>query len=200
MKKITVAVYILFLSLSCFAAEEPPTAEVMELSGGVSFAGKPLHKGQIISGKGELLSGRRSSAKIFIKKWHSDIQLGADTSMRLDLTAETKYTLTGGICRWISRAVVGEKMKKGMQIQGRSASIGVRGTDFTLKQDETSAATEIVVADGEVIFRSRIDTGSEARVKKGQWGGVGGKFGAAVQGPKDISEEQLKDFMSAVLK
>jgi hypothetical protein len=114
--------------------------------------------------------------------------------MALDLTSPKgadpkRYQLTDGFCRWISSMKSSEM--KGSHVFTKTAALGIRGTDFEILNREATGETEVIVFDGEVLLKSKL-TESEATLKKGQWGGVGGKFGTAIAKPKDLSAGDLK--------
>lgn len=80
------------------------------------------------------------------------------------------YTLTNGICRWIS----GDSKVKDQKINTPHAAIGVRGTDYYLSTNDLLGETEIIVFDGQVNFESKLTDKDEKLISKNQWGGVGG--------------------------
>lgn len=185
--------FFAFTALPSFASAPPSlSAKVAALKGTVLFNGKELHEGDSLTANGDLETQSRSYVRLQLEKWKSSIALGPDTKMKLDLSAvkeAKRYQLTDGLCRWISTRKSSEW--KGSQVFTKSASLGVRGTDFEIQHREGSQETEIIVFDGDVLFQSNLAK-SEALIHKGQWGGVGGKFGEKVAKPIDLSPEQLQ--------
>ncbi len=71
------------------------------------------------------------------------------------------------------------------RIKTPTAVAGVRGTDFWLYYDERDQFNEIIVFDSKVEFG--LKDGESKVIQKGQWGGVGGKYGKT---PNVINLEQ----------
>lgn len=178
------------------AADDGPMAKVKEARGDVRFRSSPLHAGQIVSGKGILQTGKSSYVKFFVSKWGNDIILGPNTEMEIDLSAQdTKvfYTLGKGLCRWINLYPHKDGKGKGA-VHTKQASLGVRGTDFLLVSNPILGETEIVMFDGTVEFKSKTDVQDAVSIVKGQWGGLGGRFGQKITKPMDLPQEVLEHF------
>jgi hypothetical protein len=176
--------------------DEGPLAKVKEARGDVRFRSSPLHAGQIVSGKGILQTGKASYVKIFVSKWGNDILLGPNTEMEIDLTATEKkvfYTLAKGLCRWINLFHSKDGKPKGA-VHTKQASLGVRGTDFLLVSNPILGETEIVMFDGKVEFASKTDTQDKVEITKGQWGGLGGRFGQKITTPMNLPAEVIEHF------
>lgn len=189
--------FILLLSLQAFSAEPANiTAAKVEKLVGKAFLGKiELHEGDSISKSGELITGEKSFLRLFVDKWKSSIIVGPNAHMDLDLTTPSeanpkRYNLREGFCRWVSGMKA--EQKKGSHLYTKSAAMGVRGTDFEISNREKTGETEIIVYEGEVAFSSQLAK-SEVLLHKGQWGGVGGKFGPQISKIKDLSEKDLEE-------
>lgn len=175
-------------------APEAPSAKVEKVVGTVIFNGKEVHEGESLSVNGTLETKKRSLLRLRMDLWNSTIVVGPDTKMALDLTSSKevkpqRYQLKEGFCRWIS-SMKSDQMK-GSHVYTKSAALGIRGTDFEILNREATGETEVIVFEGEVLLKSS-RAESEALLKKGQWGGVGGKFGATVAKPKDLAPVELK--------
>lgn len=187
---------LLLLSAPAFAANPPkPSARVEKLVGKATFNGKDLRQGSLITENGKLETKEKSFLRIRMDVWNSSIVIGPATQMALDLTTPKagnpkRYELKEGLCRWISD-MKGEQLK-GSHVFTKTASMGVRGTDFEIRNREKEGETEIIVFDGEVLLKSNLAE-SEALVKAGQWGGVGGKFGKTIAKPISLSPVALEE-------
>ncbi|HEY8278224.1 MAG TPA: FecR domain-containing protein [Bdellovibrionota bacterium] len=184
-----------FLSFSAFAETSPaPSAKVEKLVGSAVFNGKEIKEGQVLDVNGTIETKKRAFIRLAMPIWNSSIVIGPETQMKLDLTSPKdknpkRYELTNGLCRWISS--MKSNQLKGSHVHTKSAALGVRGTDFEVQNRKDSGETEIIVFDGEVLLQSKLAS-SEQLVKKGQWGGVGGKFGKVIAKPIDVPEDALK--------
>jgi hypothetical protein len=179
MKIAIIVLMTLFGGSQLLAAENLARGTVQNLKGKVSVNGKTLKKGDIVSTNGLLKTGARSFVRILINGWNGQITLGGNTQMILNFQApkdEGKYQLLSGASRW--KTLSGKKSKGGMS--GSVASLGVRGTDFFIINNKLFNETEIIVFDGAVEMENLSNKKDVKVLKKGQWGGVGGRFGANI--------------------
>jgi hypothetical protein len=169
---------VLFLSMTSlsFALDLPPSGLVVKLRGTVLFEGKAIKEGDLIEKVGKIETREKSFLQIKIDKWKNTISIGPDSSMQLNFSDAKKYTLEEGSCRWKSFAKSDTKGK----IFTKSVSMGVRGTDFLLKTNPLLGETEVIMFDGEVMMENLKDKDNTALIKKGQWGGIGGRFGEKI--------------------
>ena len=193
MKSILILLLLIMLSTLAVAAETkaPPTMPsglVEKLRGTVLFNGSPVKEGDIINQVGKIETKEKSFLKIKIEKWKNVISIGPSSIMELNFNDEKKYTLDEGSCRWKSFAQSETKGK----IFTKLVSMGVRGTDFIVKANPEFNESEIVVFDGEVMFENLADKTNSELIKKGQWGGLGGRFGTKIQPPITLPENALK--------
>lgn len=165
----------------------PPTGVVTKLRGEVLFAGVALKEGDTIDKVGKIETKNKSYLQIKIEKWKNHISIGPNSAMELNFSDEKKYTLEAGTCRWKSFGASDAKGK----IFTKSVSMGVRGTDFHLKYSPILGETEIIMFDGEVMMENLNDKSNTALVKKGQWGGMGGRFGEKISPILDLPKEIL---------
>ncbi len=177
-------VFFFLASFSALAAALP-VARVIYIKGTANFVGQNVSVNQELASNGVVITGPDTLLKIYIATWQSTIILGPHSSLELNLEnagkpgdAPVVYTLEKGMCRWISDPGAKESNRKG--IHTKIASIGARGTDFLIKENPLLSETETVVFEGEVVMVSKLDNPSESQIKKGQWGGLGGRFGQKV--------------------
>lgn len=196
MPKFIVLVVFAFFSLQLFAQEAttpppppatPPTAVVTKLRGEVFFEGQLLKEGDKIEKAGKINTKDRSFVQLTIEKWKNTISIGPNSHMVMNFSEDKKYTLDVGICRWKSFA---QSMTKG-KIHTRNVALGIRGTDFYLKVNRILGETEVIMFDGEVLMENAANKDDTLAVKKGQWGGLGGRFGEKIRGPIDLPKEVL---------
>ncbi|MBC7540991.1 MAG: FecR domain-containing protein, partial [Bacteriovorax sp.] len=129
----------------------------------------------------------KSYLQIKIEKWKNNISIGPNSVMQLNFSDDKKYTLDAGSCRWKSFAHSESKGK----IFTKRASMGVRGTDFYLNYAPVLGETEIIMFDGEVMMENINDKTNIALIKKGQWGGIGGRFGEKISPILDLPQAVL---------
>lgn len=190
MKNSFLILIIFSLSLCAFAqdaAPTPPTGLVTKLRGTVLFLGAPLKEGDTIDKVGKIETKDKSFLQIKIEKWKNTISIGPNSAMELNFSDEKKYTLEAGSCRWKSFA---ESESKG-KIFTKRVAMGVRGTDFYLKYSPMLGETELIMFDGEVMMENLEDKTNTALVKKGQWGGIGGRFGEKISPILDLPQPLL---------
>lgn len=176
MKKFLVALALLGFTSILFAEDAPPSGVVIKLRGNVLFEGQPVKEGDTINKPGKIETKDKSFLQIKIDKWKNNISIGPNSIMQLNFNDEKKYTLEAGSCRWKSFAHSDSKGK----IFTKRVAMGVRGTDFFLKTNTLLGETEIIMFDGEVMMENLNDKDNTALVKKGQWGGIGGRFGEKI--------------------
>ena len=175
-------VSLLSLAIASDIPVNPPIGEIIKLRGSATFENKELKIGDKIFDKGFLETKEKTFVQIKIDKWKSNISVGANSKMEINLAEEKKYTLDEGACRWKSFAKSEFKGK----INTKRASFGVRGTDFLLTSNSLLGETEIIMFDGEVTFENINDKNNTAILKKGQWGGIGGRFGERIAPVLDL--------------
>lgn len=175
-----------------------PTATVRKVLGTVMFNKQAIKEGDIITKGGDLVTRKKSFVKIEIPHWGNSIVLGPGSEMKLDLSSKEvkkKYSFMKGICRWktVMGIKTGPKDKKG-GIHTKTAIIGVRGTDFLLKVNPALNETEVVVFDGQVELANSSDDSNKSLINKGQWGGIGGRYGQKVGEAFTLPAKALSGF------
>lgn len=188
--KLIASCLFLVLSLNVLAL---PTASISKMRGDVFYNGEKLSKSSVIEKSGLLTTGRSSFVKIFIKDWNSSIILGPKGEMKIDLSSKKvkkKYSFLRGSCRWITTK--GKKAKGA--VFTNNAALGVRGTDYILKVTKLLGETEIVVIDGKVEFKNTGNPDDVALISKGQWGGLGGRYGKTIGEVLDLPANVVSAF------
>ncbi|MBY0412799.1 MAG: FecR family protein [Bdellovibrionales bacterium] len=184
----------IFLNLSF--AEDIPSALVHKIVGSVTLDGVLLKQGDVIAKPGVVETKEKSLVQLKIAKWENSITIGANSKMTLNLNEEKKYTLDSGLCRW--KSDVKEALKKKANGAGkiftRQVSMGVRGTDFLVTVNPVLGESEIIMFDGSVEMSNLEDTTNTVMVTKGQWGGLGGRFGKKIAAPLDLPPTLLATF------
>lgn len=165
----------------------PPVAIVTKLRGEVLFEGQPVKEGDTIEKPGKIDTKEKSYIQLKVEKWGNTISIGANSHMTLNFSDDKKYTLDSGICRWKTFA---QTLTKG-KIHTKNIAMGVRGTDFYLKANSLLGETEVIMFDGEVLMENAANNEDSIVVKKGQWGGLGGRFGEKIRGPFDLPKEVI---------
>ena len=173
-----------------------PSAQVLKLVGTVLFDGVALKEGDVINRVGKIESKEKSFLKVKIEKWKNTISIGPGSSMVLNFNDEKKYTLEEGACRW--KSLHPGESNKDAKIFTKFVSMGVRGTDFVVKANTVLNESEIVVLDGEVMMDNLADKSNSELIKKGQWGGLGGRYGTKIQPPINLPESVLKQMNQSI--
>jgi len=201
MKTLSILFTIFITITNVFAQETlpnntPPVALVHKIIGSAFFDGKEIKMGDSLSKNGLITTSNKSFIQLKIVKWNTSINLGSNSKMELNFASEKKYTLMDGYCRWkslIRDAVTKSGGGKG-KIYTKNVAMGVRGTDFLIKSFPIFGETEIVMFDGEVLMENIDDKENSVVVTKGQWGGLGGRFGKKINPPLDLPKEVLTSF------
>lgn len=184
---------LLLLTNSVFAA---PFATVTLLKGDVTYEGKSLKEGDTLKTNGLLKVGAKSVAKLKVEDYNSVMTFAPNSEMKLtfkkDEYSKSPYTLVRGGVRWLTQ---GKARYKGV-IQTNSAVMGVRGTDFLALANPVFGESEIVCFDGKVLLQNKKMPSNQWVISKGQWGGIGGRYGKTIEKPLDLPKgvvKQMKD-------
>jgi hypothetical protein len=189
--------FLLLLSSSLFAEEAKKDLAygvVTKVHGKVIFKDKEVKVGDELEDTGTLITKENSYLQMKIEKWGNFISVSANTTMQFDFSDKARYTLDNGACRW--KSFIDSKLKK--SIYTKNVAMGIRGTDFLLKANSLLGETEIVMFDGVVHFENMADAKNFYDLKKGQWGGLGGRFGNQINKPLDLSNEILDSMKSSL--
>ena len=155
-----------------------PTAKIVKLKGKVTLNGKSLKIGDSILKSGVLTTKAKSFVKLEIPEWNSNLVLGPNGEINLDLTEKStkKYNFLKGRVRWFTQ----KNKKSAGVIHTKQASLGVRGTDYLLIANSLLGETEIIVFDGKVQFQNNSSLKDSKTISKNQWGGLGGRYGQSI--------------------
>lgn len=192
---------VMILSLAFLTAfgEERPVASIERIVGTVTFEGKPVKKGDVIDRPGVIETKEKSLVQFKVAKWNNVISIGPASKMTLNFSADKKYTLDDGVCRWKSAVGALKEAQAGKgKIFTRNVAMGVRGTDFLVKVTPLFGESEIIMFDGEVKMDNLEDATNSVIIKKGQWGGLGGRYGKKINPPLDLPESVLTSAQAAV--
>ncbi len=197
-------VFLLFLvsvfSTPLFSADEVKvevTALVQRIVGTVTLDGKLLKTRDIIDKPGMLVTGVKSLIQFQVPKWNNQISIGPSSQMMLNFTADKKYTLEEGTCRWKSALTAAasewSEGKAKAKIHTKYVAFGIRGTDFLLKVKRFSLfnETEIIMFEGSVSMENIDDPTNSVIVSKGQWAGLGGRYGKKINPPLELPQSIL---------
>lgn len=192
MKIFLLSCWALF-SFSCFASE----FEVLRLQGEVTLNQTPLSVGESYKLQGLLETQARSFVKIRLVDQAAELVLGGNARLVLEEKADQPMVLEAGATRWIREAKNSVREKTtttARDLATAQVAMGVRGTNFFVKTNPLLGESEIVVFEGVVDFVNRAEESDRQRIVKGQWGGLGGRFGAQVTTPIDLPKEALEHF------
>lgn len=192
LKNLTVLI-LLLSSMSVMAAND---FIVARLKGKVTFNGVALKLNQKISKGGTLQSSDKSFVSIKSLEFGSNIFLSANSSLKInDVKDKVPLSLVEGAVRWVTtkdKTKAKTKTKRVGGIKTKNAVFGVRGTNFAIIYGKLLGESEIVCFDGKVNFTNQKNTKNTKLITKGQWGGLGGRFGSVItvmdKVPKNVVE------------
>lgn len=184
-------------------ADSQVFATIMNFRGEVKFNGKSVSKGQQVKEFGLLETGASSFVKVELGANKNIIVLGANGSMDLGAGKDYKtqrndylYTLQKGLCRWVTGAKDAKDVPK---LHTKNAIMGVRGTDYLVEVDPLLGETQLIVLDGKVMLENRNKSADKKLISKGQWGGIGGRFGSEIGEIIDLPKAAIEQFSKKLL-
>lgn len=180
---------LLFLFLSPVFAN----FQVEIAKGEVRHNDKVIKKGDKFEEDGIITVGKSSFCKIKYIETNSVLVVGPDSALKLTppQKGRSKPNLVKGVIRFVSG---GKKDIKEPIFYTKSVAAGIRGTDFLYKSNPLLGETEIVMFDGLVRMVNLDNKKDVLNVKKGQWGGLGGRFGSKFQKPIDLPRNVINHF------
>jgi hypothetical protein len=186
---------VLLLSLVfSFNIVAAPYGVVSKLIGSATYNGESISLGAKIEQNGLLNIGEKSVLQIKVPAYNSVMTFAPKSSVKLKFKKgkfkSSPYTLMGGTARWVTQG----RSKYTGSLKTRSAVMGVRGTDFIAVASPIWDESEIVCLDGKVIFINRKNRKNRYVVNKGQWGGIGGRFGSTMKKPVNLPQNMLTYF------
>lgn len=189
--------FLFLLTTQVLAA---PVGVVLILKGEATFNKKPIKVGDRLADKGELAVGDKSYLKIKLEDAEHTIVLGGNSKGSIDFNQEKEmiqFNLVGGIARWVSGQIQ-NKSSAAAGIKTKNATMGIRGTDFLATYHEAWEESEIVCFDGQVEFLNSANPSNFRRIKKHQWGGIGGRFGSTIAKVIDLPQDKISHFNTVI--
>ncbi len=196
----TLLLLIIFVFSTSLVLAEEVTALVQRIVGTVTIDGKLLKTGDTMDKPGMIETKEKSLIQFKVAKWNNQISIGPSSKMMLNFSADKKYTLEEGTCRWKSALTdaANEWGNGKAKIHTKNVAMGIRGTDFLLKRFTLFNETEIIMFDGSVGMDNIEDPTNSIIVRKGQWGGLGGRFGNKLNPPLDLPQSVLNSMIEKV--
>jgi hypothetical protein len=188
----------LCLSLFFMTSSFAEYAKVVVIKGkSVTYESLSLTKGQMISTGGILKTGKRSFVKLELLESGGLVSVGPRSQVEvkaIEKSGPKVITLLKGALRYKGSDSKESKEAKRPTLYTKNASMGVRGTDFLMKANPVLGESEIVLFTGLVQMTNRSDAANTESIGPGQWGGIGGRFGAKVQKPIQLPKKALNGF------
>lgn len=190
------AIFIVVVS-SMFMSQKLTAGEVLQINGEavVVDSGKTIklaRKSQV--GWGDVIESAEPGTYLRIKIDDTVIATKGKFKIKLEQPKPQNPRTLNLIYGAVRASVASEKIEKPkFMIKTKTAVAGVRGTDFYLSYLPLLDETEIIGFDGLVSFAST-DGKTEQMVNKGQWGGLGGRFGSKINKPLDLPKNVLDHF------
>ncbi len=169
----------LVLMLSTLVAGAVEYAELTQVTGTVLWEGKRVQKGLRITEAGTLEATVDGKAQLKYLTDGTLMNVTEGSSLKVSAPgAQLVAEIPKGIVRILAEGRKGPRPP--IKIITRSATLGVRGTDFMAVSNPILQESEIIVFNGDVEFTSSVGKGDSKGIRTGQWGGVGGRFGQRI--------------------
>ncbi len=185
----------------CFTIPTLAEIKVTQVRGKVLYNKEPVSKGMILKESGQILTAKQSLCRLSLTNSNSQVIVGPKSAYMIDEIEKDKgpstATLLKGTLRYFSSP--GTKGKPA-NIKTKQASMGIRGTDFLLVATALLGETEIVLFEGNVEMTNLSKPSDKLDVKGGQWGGLGGRFGATFQPAISLPKNVLNVFDNKLKK
>lgn len=176
-----------------------PQGKILKLKGAATYNDVALKEGEIITGKGIIKVSDKSIIRFRYEDAGHDVLVGGNSELTVDF-AQPKggenVTLVQGVSRWISGKI--QKPRESAGIKTKSATMGVRGTDFIVMVNQLLDESEVICFEGQVSLTNNRNKADHKDIHKGQWGGVGGRYGKRIGDIIDLPENILKHFDSSL--
>jgi hypothetical protein len=185
----------LLLILALFFSHETQAQfQVTAVRGEAHFDQQAVTLNQVLTESGVLKTEARSFVRLVHTSTRAELVLGGNAELALDGQFAAPLELRSGSARWVG-SLRGEALgSEGVQMTTNTAALGVRGTDFFLKVNTLLGESEVVVFSGQIEFISRTDAEDRVQISKGQWGGIGGRFGPKMVQPITLPGDALEHF------
>ena len=174
---------ILVLFLVMLPVNSSQGAFEVNSSLGASFCGdKTLRKGLQVSPKCQLETQARSN--VYLKNKEAVLAFGENTSAVIENDSFLK--MSSGIARL--------KIKGELVLITAKAKLTLKNGDFLVRVSKFFNETEVVNFSGVSILETSQRENEYARVSRGQWGGVGGRFSDKIGDLINLTERQVEVF------
>lgn len=183
---------VFLVSVLCALQAQAFEGKVLAVKGDVKLHGSQVSSKVLIPEDAYVTLGEKSYLKLQLMPSGSIVSFGSNTTVSLKALnggIET-VNITKGIARWVS----GKLLKKGSGIATPQTVMGVRGTDFFVNVNPLLGESEIICFDGEVDFTNYSNKTDTKLIKKNQWGGLGGRFGAKIGPVLDLPANVITHF------
>ena len=156
-----------------------------------------VHHDETLSG--DTLKTGNSGAKFEVVKSHTVIEVAPHSEVKLSLNQdpESIELLTGMARAHVQKKLNAANGKVKFLLNAKTATMGVRGTDFIAIATPILGESEIIVFEGKVDFTSASDAKDMKSIPAGHWGGIGGRFGAKTHDHIALPKETLEYFNQA---
>ncbi len=159
---------------------------ILKKKGNILIDGKNIYPAKTLT-RGTLVTQKNS--------W---IQLKSDTGVQFTLGPSSTMAL-GPQSPVLEQGSIRQKLVKKLRqgaviVKTKQASFGVRGTDFLVLANSLLGESEIIVFTGKVEFSNLGQKKDQILVKGGQWGGLGGRFGAQIGKLMDLPANIINHF------
>lgn len=180
--------------LAFFYAISLSSAFAEDLSKGIKFQ---VHHGENLTG--DTLKTGSSGAKFEVVKSRTVIEVAPHSEVKLGLNSdpESIELITGMARAHVQKKIDAANGKVKFLIHSKTATMGVRGTDFVAIATPILGESEIIVFEGNVDFASASDAKDMKSIPAGHWGGIGGRFGAKTHDLIALPKETLEYFNQA---
>jgi hypothetical protein len=181
-------IILFFFSLQALALE----GRVLSVKGDVKMLGSAVSTKVLVPENVEVFVGEKSYIQIELIPSGTKVMVGGNSTFIISTFNKDieQVSLSKGLARWIS----GKNSKKGSGINTPQVSMGVRGTDFFASVNPLLGESEIICFEGEVDFANLAKRSDSKIIKKNQWGGLGGRFGAQIGPVLDLPANVIKHF------
>lgn len=140
------------------------------------------------------------AVKYTFEKTKTIVQVAPNSEVRIELNSSPEsIELLAGMARVRVQKLVDASKDAPAKfiLKTKSATMGVRGTDFLGVVTPVLGESEIIVFEGNVDFTSATDASDVKHIPAGTWGGIGGRFGAKTHDLIALPKAALDHFDSA---
>ena len=179
-----------------------PTGKITDVKGEVKFSKRILKEGDILAEDGILSAGKDSFVKIHVDFWKGYLLLMDSSSLSIKFWQKgekREYNLERGQCRWIDGKEKEAKVIVGRHINTSNAVVKILRGNVIVSYNDILKETQLLVLSGQAVFQSRKDPNDRIVLKKGLWGGIGGRFRDIIGETVVLSSSVQKQFIDRKL-